>query len=76
MNPSLTDLLASLLFLVAQSTLPAILPAHKAQMEDAHVQVAATVSRTDDGSKTRSARKRVSHTPYYDFGRRHTRAKD
>lgn len=75
MNSSLTDLLASLLFLVAQSTLPAVLPTQKAQMEDTRPQVT-TASQSEQGGKVRSARKRVSHTPYYDFGRRHTRAKD
>ncbi|AVP98255.1 hypothetical protein C7S18_14100 [Ahniella affigens] len=76
MNSSLTDLLASLLFLVAQSTLPAVLPTQKVQLENLRPQVAATATQSDQGGKVRTGRKRVSHTPYYDFGRRHTRAKD
>lgn len=76
MNSSLTEILSSLLFLVVQSVLPAVMPNQQLQLEAVSLHAEVTASSTDTTSKVRTSRKRVSHTPYYDFGRRHTRAKD
>ena len=76
MNTSLTEFLASLLFLVAQSALPALGTSTQAQMD---VPAQRTESSTAEQAPTRSpgTRKRaLGHTPYYDFGRRNPRAKD
>ena len=77
MNTSLTEFLASLLFLVAQSALPALGTSAQAQMD---VPAQRTESSTAQQAPTRSqqgTRKRaLGHTPYYDFGRRNPRAKD
>lgn len=76
MNTSLTEILSSLLFLVAQSTLPAVMPTQQVQLGLPSTAVQAAPARTETETKTRPARKRVNYTPYYDFGRRNTRAKD
>lgn len=76
MNTSLTEFLASLLILVAQTALPAVGSGQAAVLESPEPR-AEMATAQDESPKTRQARKRpVGHTPYYDFGRRNPRAKD
>lgn len=76
MNTSLTEFLASLLFLVAQSAIPALGISAQAQM-DVPAQRTESTAVQQTQTRNQASRKRAfGHTPYYDFGRRNQRAKD
>lgn len=76
MNTSLTEFFASLLLLVAQTALPAISSGQTAQMELPEPRTETAVT-APEPARSKATRKRgFGHTPYYDFGRRPTRAKD
>lgn len=76
MNTSLTEFLASLLILVAQTALPAVGSGQAVHLESPEPRGEMATAQ-DESPKPRQARKRaVGHTPYYDFGRRNPRAKD
>ena len=77
MNTSLTDFLASLLFLVAQSALPALGTSVQAHMDVPTQRTESTSAQQAPTKSPQGTRKRaLGHTPYYDFGRRNPRAKD